>query len=155
MCEAEVEQEFHLAREDDPWEQCVSIARRKTGSLFGLAAFCAAGRDNPELAEALRNAGYAVGTAYQLADDLLDISGDASLAGKTLGTDAATEKLTAASAWLTGKDPAGRVEELVRTSGEALAAWPAVQEAWEFYVNQVITPVVQSYIRSSTAEALA
>lgn len=149
MCDAEVEQEFHLAAEADAWEQCVSIARRKTGSLFGFAGYCAAG-GNPELSIALRRAGYAIGTAYQLADDLLDTAGAdvAVMAGKTLGTDAQGSKLTAASSWRPGgQDPMTYLESLLRASGDELAAWPGVLDAWEQYAECVVAPVIRTFTR--------
>lgn len=155
MCDAEVEQEFHITSEAGPWEQSVSIARRKTGSLFGLAACCAGGKD-VRLSQALRRAGYAVGTAYQLADDLLDTGNDPVLAGKTLGTDALSDKITAATSWRAGgQDPIAYIEELLRASGEELAAWPDVQAAWEQYAGQVIGPVIQSFVRCAAVGEFA
>ena len=55
----------------------------KTGSLFVWAAESGAilGRSDPE---PLRRYGAALGLAYQLADDLLDVEGDAEAAGKRL-----------------------------------------------------------------------
>lgn len=96
MCEAEVEQEFSLLGDDASWARCLSIARRKTGSLFGFAVACAGG-DDARLTDALRHTGYALGTAYQLADDFLDTAPDPAAADKTLGTDQLGGKLTAAS----------------------------------------------------------
>src|ERR1035437_8608436 len=101
MCDAQAEQEFCDADADLSWDHCVGIARRKTGALFGFAAACAGG-SQPERAEALRRAGYALGTAYQLADDLLDACPAPLVADKSLGTDFATGKLTAATAFTTG-----------------------------------------------------
>ena len=50
------------------------------------------------VAGAYREAGYAIGTAYQLADDLLDETGSESAIGKTLGTDRSRNKFTLAQA---------------------------------------------------------
>ena len=145
MCDAEVEQEFRLFHEDASWSRCVGIARRKTGSLFGLAARCAAGAD-PALAKALLEAGYAIGTAYQLADDLLDTSPDAGWSGKSLGTDARSDKLTAATSRRSGgPDPAEYVVSLLRSSGRDLEPWPAVSEAWKAYAEQVVSPVIEQF----------
>jgi geranylgeranyl diphosphate synthase type I len=145
MCDAEVEQEFRLFHEDASWSRCVGIARRKTGSLFGLAARCAAGAD-PDLAKVLLDAGYAIGTAYQLADDLLDTSRDAGWAGKSLGTDARTGKLTAASSCRGGgPDPAEYVANLLQTAGRDLDRWPAVNAAWTQYAERVVAPVIEQF----------
>jgi geranylgeranyl pyrophosphate synthase len=147
MCDAEVEQEFHLNEGSDAWARCVSIARRKTGSLFGFAAYCAGGNDLA-LSRALRVSGYALGTAYQLADDLLDTAPDAAAFGKTLGTDADTRKVTAASAGRAGgHDPLDHIGRLTRDSIQALGEWPTVQAAWSSYVGFAVAPVIATFTR--------
>lgn len=94
VCEAESEQELLLESSQSEWEVCQNIARRKTGALFAFAAMIAGGSDAKRSA-ALKEAGYLVGTVYQLADDILDTRNDAQ-AGKTLGTDAARDIVSAA-----------------------------------------------------------
>jgi octaprenyl-diphosphate synthase len=68
----------------------------KTGELFALS--CDLGgflsEAQPARREALRQYGLALGTAYQLYDDCLDILGSESIAGKTLGADLAKGKMT-------------------------------------------------------------
>ena len=44
--------------------------------------------------ERLADYGRDLGVAFQIADDVLDLSGDACVAGKTLGTDLEQQKLT-------------------------------------------------------------
>lgn len=157
MCDSEAEQEFSKADSAaaPSWEHCVSIARRKTGSLFGFAASCAGG-PRPGCAQALRRAGYALGTAYQLADDLLDASPEPLLTDKTLGTDAATGKLTAATAAPEdGSDPVAHIGALLRESEAELAAWPAVQQAWRAYVGDVVAPVVARFAGLKGVEVVA
>lgn len=145
MCDAEVEQEFRPFPDDRSWDRCVSIARRKTGSLFALAACCAGGTHS-EVAAALRRAGYALGTAYQLADDLLDSSGDTALAGKTLGTDAQADKLTAVTARRApGEDPLVSIEEFLSEADRHVSPWPVVREAWTRYTEDVVGPVIASF----------
>lgn len=140
-CEAEIEQELVFRNTKPQWKQCIDIARRKTGALFALAAVAAAG-DDRQMAAALRKAGFAVGTAYQLADDLLDEFGDAKVAGKTLGRDAQDGKLTAAAVWKAGGigDPADTVEEMIARSGSGLKKWPALAAAWQEYLQSDLRP---------------
>ena len=95
VCEAESEQELLLQGADSKLEVCQSIARRKTGALFAFAALLGA-EGHPELHAPLKEAGYLLGTAYQLADDILDIRGSEADSGKTLGTDAARDIVSAA-----------------------------------------------------------
>jgi geranylgeranyl diphosphate synthase, type I len=152
MCDAEAEQEFHLFDDDHSWARSVSIARRKTGSLFALAA-CSVGGLDKEMSAALRRAGYAAGTAYQLGDDLLDTCADGTPFGKTLGTDAVAGKLTTAASFRAeGRDPAASVEELLRSASGELAAWPSVRAAWDQYAGTTLMPVIEKFIGCATVE---
>ena len=154
MCDGEAEQEFCSGAELDSWEGCVRIARRKTGSLFGLAAACAGGADDA-LVAALERAGNDLGTAYQLADDMLDTCDDSELAGKSLGTDALTGKLTAATASeATGIDPDTVIDELLSSAERELTRWPHVQQQWNAYVDGVIRPLVRQFTGGVRVEAV-
>jgi len=149
MCDAEAEQEFSSGQDHDSWEDCVRIARCKTGSLFGLTAAFAGGADDA-LVIALEHAGRDLGTAYQLADDLLDACPDPSVTGKSLGTDAATGKLTAATvSSVVGPDPAAAISELLASSEASLSAWPEVQQRWRAYVDNVLEPLIHSFTQLS------
>lgn len=154
VCEAEAEQELLLKGEVSDWSTCVSIARRKTGALFAFAGYAAGGRD-AKLSEALMNAGYAAGTAYQLADDILDAYGDEALAGKTLGSDAISSKITAASSWYAqGIDPQSYISDLLSSSEKILVAWPAVANVWREYISNDLSPVINSFLRSFPIQAV-
>ena len=84
------------ANTDDDLKLLQSIHRRKTGQLL-LSALTMGARiadaDNATL-EAVRNYGKCVGLAFQIADDLLDTSGDASKMGKGTQKDSGRGKLT-------------------------------------------------------------
>jgi octaprenyl-diphosphate synthase len=68
----------------------------KTGELFALScdlgAYLSGAGAVPRTA--LRQYGMAIGTAYQIYDDCLDLFGSEAVAGKSLGTDLAKGKLT-------------------------------------------------------------
>ncbi|GAA4418146.1 polyprenyl synthetase family protein [Georgenia halophila] len=73
----------------DPVEHHLRVLADKTGSLIATsarygAAFSGAGQ---ELADLLARYGEKVGVAFQLADDVIDLSADAATTGKTPGTD--------------------------------------------------------------------
>ena len=72
------------------------VIEMKTGELFTLSCDLAAflSEAKPEQREALRAFGSAVGTAYQVYDDCVDLFGSEVEAGKSLGTDLAKGKLT-------------------------------------------------------------
>jgi geranylgeranyl pyrophosphate synthase len=150
VCEAEAEQELVLRGTPSGWEQCVSIARRKTGALFAFIGYvCGAGDDL--LARALQESGYKAGTAYQLADDILDATGDPDAVGKTLGSDEARAKTTAAKAAARDRtDPVEAIENLCADSTRALRPWPAVQQAWDAYMAGDFRPTVDQHLACFT-----
>jgi farnesyl diphosphate synthase len=98
----------------------------KTGALlrFGCeAGGILAAADKPQRL-ALERYGSAVGEAFQIADDLLDIEGDPALVGKQTGKDAAAGKATFVS--VLGVDGAkARLRELVAEAEAALAPFGA------------------------------
>ncbi|MGH7859115.1 MAG: polyprenyl synthetase family protein [Candidatus Binatia bacterium] len=65
------------------------IIRRKTASLFRQGARVAAhlAGAEPEIVEALARCGNAIGMAFQVSDDLLDVEGDEQRTGKPVGID--------------------------------------------------------------------
>ena len=72
------------------------IHRGKTAALIACACelgAIAAGAERV-VRERMRMYGHCVGMAFQIADDLLDLSADSATLGKTAGKDAAAEKLT-------------------------------------------------------------
>ncbi len=147
LCQSETEQELVYRGRQPQWENCLSIARGKTGALFAFAALAGAGSD-ADLGAALQEAGYRVGTAYQLADDLLDISGDEDASGKTLGTDEARQKTTAARAAAVdrGIDPVAAIWDLCREGADLLAPWPRADAAFREYLECDFTPSVMKIL---------
>jgi len=71
----------------DPVEHHLQVLADKTGSLIAAAGRYGAMMSgvSPELTDLIANFGEAIGIAFQLSDDLLDIESDVS--GKTPGTD--------------------------------------------------------------------
>lgn len=73
------------------------IHRHKTGALISaalrLGGLVAVNEDDPRLA-ALAAYGEAIGLAFQIHDDVLDVIGDTQVIGKTTGADAARDKPT-------------------------------------------------------------
>ena len=95
-------QSADLAAEGDPGDaphagaDLEAIHRRKTGALIASACTLGGrcgGADADALAR-LRAYGERLGLAFQIADDLLDLSQPAAVLGKTAGKDAAAGKLT-------------------------------------------------------------
>ncbi len=144
MCMAESEQELIQRGGRVSWNDYVRVARSKTGSLFAFAGYACA-QHNEELGKALAESGYRVGTAYQLADDILDAVGSPESSGKTLGTDDARKKITAMNFVNEHEsvDPVHEIKGLCREAEELLAPWPEVREAWNAYMERDMGPGLQ------------
>ncbi len=77
-------------------DQLEAIHRRKTGRLLSSAVTLGArvAQANANLINRLEEFGKRVGLAFQIADDLLDVTGDAAKLGKGVGKDASLGKMT-------------------------------------------------------------
>jgi farnesyl diphosphate synthase len=99
-----------------------TLQAMKTGALLRFA--CEAGgilaAATPAQRAALARYGAAVGQAFQIADDLLDLEGDPALVGKQTGKDAAAGKATLVSV-LGVPTAKARLKELVTEAEQALA----------------------------------
>ena len=146
VCRSEVEQELVLRGTPGTWQECEQIARAKTGALFAFAAVAGASGDTGQV-EALREAGFIVGTAYQLVDDILDVSGNEEVSGKTLGRDEQRGKTTAITATKNApSDPLAYIDSLLEASSAQLSPWPVLQEAWDSFLNVTMKPVLNKHL---------
>ncbi len=97
MCEGELrhlEARQTLGRLDEA--SYYDVVRKKTGSLMGACCDigATAAHGPSEHVAALTQYGVELGTAFQIADDLLDLVGDPDELGKPVGNDLAMGKLT-------------------------------------------------------------
>ncbi len=133
-------QALDIAAENAPapltLDQITQLQAGKTGALIDWAA-----QAGPRLAAAdpapLGRYAAALGLAFQIADDLLDLTGDAAEMGKAVGKDAAAGKATFVS--LLGADGARqRAAELVDNACAALDCYGAgaarLQQAARFVI---------------------
>jgi farnesyl diphosphate synthase len=121
-------QALDLAAEKSPPDEAgiITLQAMKTGALirFACEAGAIAGAASAEDRERLAEFGSAIGLAFQLADDLLDLSADEKTVGKATGKDAAAGKATLVA--LHGADWArrqlaglvGQAETLIESYGE-------------------------------------
>lgn len=102
-------------------EEITTLQAGKTGALIGFAAGAGAVIAGADPAP-LRRYAAALGLAFQIADDILDVTGDEAKTGKRLHKDAEAGKATFVS--LLGLDRArARAAELVREAEAALAGY--------------------------------
>ncbi len=119
-------------------EQIEALQAKKTGALIEWAA--AAGPrmsiDADEMP--MRVYGRALGRAFQIADDILDVEGDAATVGKAVRKDASAGKATFVS--LLGLDAAKRrAETLVEEACDALSPYGNDAETLRDAARYVIT----------------
>ena len=126
------------AREPLTLDDIVTLQRGKTGALIEWSATA-----GPVLAQSdiapLRRYAEAIGLAFQIADDILDVQGDSAKAGKRLNKDEEAGKATFVS--LLGLDEAKkRAKELIQTACDAVSPFGvraiALQECARFIVSR-------------------
>jgi farnesyl diphosphate synthase len=109
--------------------EIMRLQSMKTGALIAFACEAGAilaGASNVHR-QALLRYGEALGVAFQLADDLLDVEGDAALVGKAVAKDKDAGKATLVS--LIGPGPARqRLAELEAKACDALAPFREAAE---------------------------
>ncbi len=111
------------ARVPLPLDRISALQAGKTGALFEWSAAAGARMAGADPAPLIRYAA-AMGQAFQIRDDLIDVTGDAAAAGKAVGKDAAAGKATFVS--LLGLDGArARAAALVDDACDALSDYGA------------------------------
>ena len=143
LCTGQIRETIGPRAGQDPVEHHLAVLADKTGSLISASGRYGALMSGapPEVVEVMTQFGERIGVAFQLADDLVDITSDSMQSGKTPGTDLREGIPTlAALIALTSTDPSdARLQELLGRSipddaehAEALGllrAHSAVEEA--------------------------
>jgi len=117
MTEGELIQLTRIGRLDITEDQYLDILLRKTAYLF--SACCEIGAilagATLDVQEAMREFGLELGIAFQIADDVLDVTADSNTLGKTAGSDLLEGKLTLPLIYLLETEPdfRGSLEEIM------------------------------------------
>ena len=111
-------------------DEITTLQAMKTGALlrFSCVAGAMLGEAGAEKLAALHRYGTALGQAFQIADDLLDVEGDAVTLGKAAGKDAAAGKATLVGV-LGPAQARIRLDQLVAAAEAALAPF-GKEAAW-------------------------
>jgi octaprenyl-diphosphate synthase len=96
IAEGEVLQLLHVHNPDTDESAYMNVIRRKTAVLFAAATQLAAllGKADAATQQNMHDYGLHLGLAFQIADDVLDYTGDADVLGKNLGDDLVEGKAT-------------------------------------------------------------
>ena len=96
IAEGEVQQLLNMGDPEVDQQRYMQVIENKTAKLFEAACRLAAiiGAQPPEIEEALAIYGNRLGSAFQIADDVLDYTGEADTMGKNAGDDLAEGKPT-------------------------------------------------------------
>jgi octaprenyl-diphosphate synthase len=96
ICLGEIEQSFLRYSRDYDESRYFRVIELKTAALFGAA--CQLGTlyagGSEEQVATMKSFGETLGMGFQIIDDCLDVVGDESVVGKSLGTDLETGKVT-------------------------------------------------------------
>ncbi|BDO43276.1 polyprenyl synthetase family protein [Cellulomonas sp. NTE-D12] len=89
LCMGQMHETVGPATGEDPVEHYLQVLADKTASLIATSAQFGAMLSgcSPEVVATVGRFGELIGLAFQLADDVLDLTSDGSLSGKTPGTD--------------------------------------------------------------------
>ena len=116
--------EAELSREPHRADDVIRLQSMKTGALLHYAVMAGAvfGKADEAATSAMSRYGQAIGAAFQVADDILDVEADEVALGKKAGKDAERNKATLVAAL--GLDAAR--ERRDRLADEAVAALDAI-----------------------------
>ncbi len=154
MVKTEAMQELFWRGKHPDAETCLQLARGKTGPLFAFVAASCEDKDEA-LSGLLEEAGYRIGTAYQLADDLADIVGSECTVGKTLGTDMVRGKCTIPQIADAGELSAtDSISELCRSAVELLNDYPQPREGLRDYLLHDFQPILEQTLGIETRIAV-
>ncbi|GMU84282.1 MAG: polyprenyl synthetase [Planctomycetota bacterium] len=121
LCEGEMMQNYHRENFDLTESEYFDIINRKTASLIGVCGLLGAkyaGADDATVRR-MKAFGESLGIAFQIVDDILDLSGDEVETGKSLGRDVHKGKLTLPLIhYLANSAPAARAHVLTILRGE-------------------------------------
>lgn len=119
-----------------------TMHRLKTGALIraSLRLGALAAQADEQRLVALQTYGHAIGLAFQVVDDVLDVVGDQAVIGKSVGKDAAADKPTYVA--LLGLDAARRyATDLADQAVAALSPWPTENQRLVALANYVVRRV--------------
>jgi heptaprenyl diphosphate synthase len=169
LCEGQIMETAAAGSFDVTADHYLDVIGRKTASLIATSCHLGAwlAGASPQIVEAITTYGIALGMAFQLSDDILDVTGEEQESGKTPGTDLREGVLTLpALETLAGKAPGGedlrRALEakdaeaaliILRGNGSVELARAAVGE-WQGRARAALRPLDQGSAREALEQLI-
>jgi octaprenyl-diphosphate synthase len=154
VCAGEIAQTYQRGEVNHSRDFYFRVIQLKTAELFEVA--CRLGAEVAGYPEAFGDAagrfGRHLGIAYQIFDDLVDLYGDESMIGKTLGTDLAKGKFTLPLLLLLEKLPAEEKEALLARfrEGDATVAESFTGRLHEYPIFDEVVSVFEAQLAEAT-----
>jgi len=164
LCEGQIMETNSAGSLDVTPDHYLDVIGRKTASLIATSCHLGAwlAGASPEIVAAITSYGTALGMAFQLSDDILDIAGEEQESGKTPGTDLREGVLTLPSLeTLAGRAPGGddlrRALEtqdvdsalvVLRSNGSVEIARAAVAD-WQGHALRALDPLPSGPARAA------
>ena len=170
LCEGQIMETAAAGSLDVAADHYLDVIGRKTASLIATSCHLGAwlAGASPQIVEAITSYGIALGMAFQLSDDILDVTGEEQESGKTPGTDLREGVLTQpALETLGGRAPGGddlrRALEakdaeaaltILRENGSVELARAAVED-WQGRARAALRPLDQGSAREALEQLIA
>lgn len=149
--------ETPLTREVHTVDSSLTIARKKTAALFRLAAYSAAhiAAVDDVLERRLAQFGESLGIAFQILDDVLDVTSSEDLLGKRAGTDLRERKPSLVNVlWLdSGDSRAGRLKR--PATSDSADEDRFIAEALSILANGPVVAQARTIARRYAGDALS
>lgn len=121
-------QHYDLCEKPETYDELVRLHRMKTGAL--IAASCLNGyyaaepEPSEEICRDLRKYAYALGLAFQITDDILDVTSDEQTLGKPIGSDEENGKVTSLT-FLSLEEASNEAERVTKEAISAIKKYPS------------------------------
>jgi len=119
LCAGEIKQMRSQFNTEVNWEAYINKSIAKTASLFAAGAHAGAilNASPDQVVQALKDYGVNLGICFQIVDDLLDVTGEATELGKQPGSDLRAGVITAPALYVMERndEAANRLRELIKT----------------------------------------
>lgn len=140
--------ETPLFIENHSIESSLTIARKKTAALFQLATYSASHiiSNNKEIEKEMSEFGLNLGLAFQILDDILDVSSSQELLGKEIGSDIKEKKPSIVNVlWLSSNSELAKEVLLSENDVEQSKLKLAVEELQNSKVLKEAKELAKSY----------